>query len=210
LIATAYNVEYFQVSSPAPLDRQLFDLVARVPEGATKQEFRTMLQNLLAERFSLRLHIQSKEFPAYELVVAKTGARLTEAAANRLQRAAEDGFPNLPPDRPGMAVANSVAGAFELSRMRSRQEPISLLAKMLRPADGLPVVDKTGLAGKYDFTLEYTRELPNAAPEGLADPPVAPNLFTALEQQLSLQLVRKKVPFDVVIVESFNPQPADN
>lgn len=76
LIAIAYDVRFFQISSPAPLDRQNFDLVAKIPDGATKQQFHAMLQNLLAERFHLSLHIQSKEFPAYELVVAKTGARL--------------------------------------------------------------------------------------------------------------------------------------
>ncbi len=210
LIVVAYNVEYFQVSSQAPLDRQLFDLAAKVPEGATKQEFRTMLQNLLAERFGLKVHIQSKEFPAYELHAAKTGTKLKEGLLAGPHHPPGDGFPELPPNRPGLIVNNSVSGSFMLVRLRSQQEPLSQLVRMLRPADGLPVVDKTDLAGKYDFTLEFTQEPSNAAVDGAADPPVAPHLFTALEQQLGLQLVRKKVPFDVVIVESFNPQPSEN
>jgi uncharacterized protein (TIGR03435 family) len=81
LIMVAYHVRVFQVSSATPLDRENFDLIAKIPEGATRQQFRTMLQNFLAERFHLKLHIQSKEFPAYELVVAKTGPKLKEALA---------------------------------------------------------------------------------------------------------------------------------
>jgi uncharacterized protein (TIGR03435 family) len=81
---------------------------------------------------------------------------------------------------------------------------------MLRPADGLPIVDRTGLTGKYDFTLEYIEGGPNALVEGTVDPSVAPDLFTALEQQLGLKLVRKKLPFDVLSVDSFHPLPAEN
>jgi uncharacterized protein (TIGR03435 family) len=73
LIIVAYEVEVFQVSSPVPLDRQNFDFSAKVSEGAPRQQFRAMLQNFLAERFHLKPRIQSRQFPAYELVVAKTG-----------------------------------------------------------------------------------------------------------------------------------------
>jgi uncharacterized protein (TIGR03435 family) len=210
LIVTAYNVQPFRISSPAPLDRRLFDLVAKVPEGTTKPQFRTMLQNLLAERFALKLHIESKEFPAYELVVAKTGTRLKEGVEAGAPHRPGDGFPELPANRPGMIANNSVSGSFLLVRLRSQQEPISEFVSMLRPTDGLPVVDRTELSGKYDFTLEYTEEPPNVAAESVADPPVAPNLFTALQQQLGVQLVRRKVPFDVLVIESFNQLPAEN
>jgi hypothetical protein len=68
LIAIAWDVDYyFQIESPVALDKQNFDLVAKVPEGATKEQFRVMLQNLLKERFALKMHIESREFPAYEL-----------------------------------------------------------------------------------------------------------------------------------------------
>jgi uncharacterized protein (TIGR03435 family) len=71
LILIAYDVENFQVSSKLPLDRDEFDLAATVPANATKNEFRIMLRNLLAERFQLKLHIESREFPAFEMVAAK-------------------------------------------------------------------------------------------------------------------------------------------
>jgi uncharacterized protein (TIGR03435 family) len=176
-----------------------------------------MLQNFLAERFHLKLHIQSKEFPAYELVVAKTGPKLKEAAAGlgastpAPRSHAEDGWPDLPPNRPGMAATlASVAGGIVLVRLKAHQEPLSVLARMLRVPDDLPVVDKTGLTGRFDFALEYVTGLPDATLEGAAEPPPAPFVFEALEKQLGLQLVRKKVPFDVLIIDGADKLPTEN
>ena len=81
---------------------------------------------------------------------------------------------------------------------------------MLRVPDGLPVVDKTGLTGRFDFTLEYVTGLPDATREGAAEPPPAGILFEALEKQLGLQLVRKKVAFDVLIIDSVDRLPTEN
>ena len=81
---------------------------------------------------------------------------------------------------------------------------------MLRTADQLPIVDKTGLTAKYDFTLEYTTQLPNTTADLSAEPPVAPDLFAAIEKQLGLQLIRKKVPFDVLIIDAVDPLPTEN
>ncbi len=214
LIATAYDVEYFQVSSPVPLDRQNFDLTAKVPEGATKEQFRAMLRNFLAERFHVKLHIQSKEFPAYELVVAKTGPKLREAVpgAPAPRSPAGDGWPELPPDGPAIrAMMGSISGGSTLVRLRAQQEPLSALARMLRVGEDLPVVDKTGLTDKYDFTLEYTTALPAATPDGIAESSIAPDLAGALQKQLvGLQLVRTKVPFDVLIIDTVDQLPTEN
>jgi len=214
LVEVGYHVDYFQISSKVPLDEQTFDLVAKLPEGATGQQFRLMMQNLLAERFHLKMHMQSKEFPTYELIVAKSGPKLKESAAGNVAapapRASSDGFPDLPPNRPGMVAQHSVSGGFVLVRLKAQQEPISALARMLRLPDGQPMVDKTGLTGKYDFTLEFSSEVPSAASGGDAQLPVTPNLFTALQQQLGLQLVDKKIPFDVVVVDSVDKLPTEN
>jgi uncharacterized protein (TIGR03435 family) len=94
--------------------------------------------------------------------------------------------------------------------MRARQEPISVLAQRPEPGDDLPVVDRTGLNGKYDFTLEYSLEFPGAGGGNGSDSPDAPGLFTALQTQLGLQLERRKVPFDVLIVDSVDKAPAEN
>ena len=72
-----------------------------------------------------------------------------------------------------------------------------------------PIVDHTGLTGKYDFRLEFSKELPSAAGAEAKSPP-APDLFTAFQQQLGLQQIPKKLPFDVVVIESFDAVPVEN
>jgi len=79
LAGGGYHVDPFQVSSQTPLTQPRFDLDAKTPPGATKEQFRAMMQNLLAERFHLKLHIESREFPGYELVVSKAGLKLMQA-----------------------------------------------------------------------------------------------------------------------------------
>ncbi len=73
LIVTAYYLKSFQVSSRTALDQPAFDVVASLRANATKEDFRLMLQNLLAERFGLKVHIESRDFPAYEMVLGKNG-----------------------------------------------------------------------------------------------------------------------------------------
>lgn len=217
LIATAYDVDYFQISSKVPLDQNRFDFLAKLPTATTEQQFRTMLQNLLAERFHLKKRIEFREFPACELTIAKTGLSLQSAVGDTgalprraRQSSADDTFPELPPDRPAMASRHTIRGGYILTRLNARQQTMATLAEMLpSPEDG-PIVDKTGLTGKYDFTLEFSRDLPNAAPDSHTEAGAAPNLFIALQQQLGLQLVRKKIPFEVVVVESIDKRPDEN
>ncbi len=203
LISFAYDVEFFQISSAISLDRDHFDVVVKIPPGSTKHQFELMLQNLLAERFQLRLHIQKREFPGYELVVAKTGTKLKEGTAGSPPNA---GFPDLPPGQPGMAATHSMTGDYELVRIRAVHEPISELADLMGAHD-MHVVDKTGLTGVYDFTLEYTLDAAGAAPDA---PPAVPNLFTALQRELGLQLVPKKIPYDVLMIDHVERTPSDN
>ena len=214
LVATAWNVDYFQVSSSTPLDRQKFDLQARVPEGATKAQFRIMLQNMLAERFALKAHLESREFPAYAMVIAKSGLKLKESVPGKSDSpqgapsfvsAAKGDWPELPAGVSNMAARFTMSGGYQLVRMRVQLEPLSYLIRM-RPAD-LPIVDNTGLTGKYSYGLEYTQDPLGASPDA---PAPAPDIFAALQEQLGLQLVKKKLPFDVVVVESFSKLPSEN
>jgi uncharacterized protein (TIGR03435 family) len=147
LISTAYNVNSFQISSPAALDRQRFDLVARVLEGATKQQFRVMLQNLLAERFELKAHIEAREFNAYEMVVAKTGLKLKEAVAGETASppdapapgpTGDIGWPQLPPNVSRIVAQNSLSGGYNLVRLKAQLEPLSVLANFPLTLDSVP------------------------------------------------------------------------
>jgi uncharacterized protein (TIGR03435 family) len=81
LLAKAYGVQDYQISGPAWIDSERYEIVAKVPKGATEDQFKVMLQNLLAERFQLTLHHETRKLPLYALVVAKNGPKLKEAAA---------------------------------------------------------------------------------------------------------------------------------
>jgi uncharacterized protein (TIGR03435 family) len=192
LIAQAYDVHEFQISSTFPIDRQRFDLVAKIPAGATQEAFRAMMQTLLAERFRLLVHIVAKEFPALDLTVAIGGPKLKETAGGQ----------------PGISSRFSIEGGFEIAHVMARKATLAQLAMMLSRPSEPPVLDRTGLTGTYDFMLDYSTERGAAA--GPAGPPSAPDLAVALRQQLGLQLVRKKEPFDVVVVDAVDKMPTAN
>jgi uncharacterized protein (TIGR03435 family) len=204
LISIAYDVDYDRVVSKAQHDRDRFDLAAKLPPGASKEQFRAMLRNLLADRFHLKAHTESREFSAYELVVAKNGARLKDASPDT--PLPPEGFPQLPAGKPGMTASNTVSNGHIIVRTTARQMPISMLVRLFRRPGEPAVVDRTGLQGTYDFTLEYAQELPSADTSA----PPAPILATAIQQQLGLQLVSKRLPFDVVVVDSVDRLPTEN
>ena len=208
LIATAYNVESFQISSTLPLDRDEFALSATLPAGTTKDEFRTMLRNLLLDRFHAILHIDIHLFPAFQMTRAKGGTKLGTAAATNL--ASEKDFPRLPSGKPGIKAVNTISHGHLLTRIRARQQPLSRLAELLRTAEPNPVVDMTELTGTWDFALEFSTDLPNASADAASEPATAPDLTSALREQLGLQLVARKLPFNVVAVDSFERTPTEN
>ena len=107
-------------------------------------------------------------------------------------------------------MMEGVRGKAVITYLTARMQPISALVDRMSREFRLPVADKTGLTAKYDFTLEYSREIPSASANGPADPPVAPSLSIALQQQLGLQLVAKKLPFDVIVVDSADKLPTEN
>src|ERR1700722_10609921 len=81
ILMSAYDVKNFQIVGPAWLDTERFDITATMPPDTTKEQFRAMLQNLLADRFKMTVHRETKELPMYSLVVAKVGPKMLESAA---------------------------------------------------------------------------------------------------------------------------------
>jgi uncharacterized protein (TIGR03435 family) len=173
LMVVAYDVEDFQIDSNIPLDKETFDVAATLAAGTTEPQFQRMLQNLLAERFRLKLHVVSREFQGYELVLAKSGHKLiaSPAGAPFRNERARAGFPQLPQDRPGLSSRHTIESGYLVVRMSAQRQPLSRFDRtFLQTADLRPVVEKTGLTGTYDFTLAYTMES-GRAPDG---PPPAP------------------------------------
>ncbi len=211
LIVVAWHVEYFQVLSKAAIDRDCFDLLAKIPPGTSKEQFRIMLQNALVERFHLKLHMETREFSGYALVIARSGFKLKEGtpgSAASHGRSAADEFPDLPPNKPGLISHHIMRDGHELVRMRAQQMPMSDIARSLHVPGEVPVVDQTGLAGKYDFTLEYAA--PARDYQAVLEMSPAPSIFAAVQQKLGLRLIAKRVPFDVIVVDSFTRVPSEN
>jgi uncharacterized protein (TIGR03435 family) len=177
LITQAYGLESYQLSIPSSMNAR-FEITARVPEGATRDQLKLMLQNLLADRFKLKIHRETREGQIYELTVAKGGSKMREAAPEPPKDPAKeaapdpappgppplpamnggkmardkDGFPILPPGPAGGWGASMVRMAGK-SRMKFARESMEDFAKQLERQLGKPVTDSTGLKGNYEFTL---------------------------------------------------------
>jgi uncharacterized protein (TIGR03435 family) len=171
LIQAAYGVRDYQFSGPDWLAGIRYDIVAKPPEGYTHAQFQALMQGLLAERFRLAVHRESKQVAGYALVVAKGGPKMREATAPR------DYFTS----RPGLISCSSA----------SMKEVVGALAARL----GRPVVDRTELGGMYAIELEWAPEGDTTAAETL------PTLFTALSEALGLRLDTEKVAVEVVVVD---------
>jgi uncharacterized protein (TIGR03435 family) len=217
LLMQAYDVQDYQLISKTPLDRGRYDLMAKVPPGATREQFRTMLQNLLAERFHLKLHRESRIMPAWEMTVAKGGPKLKESQTGGEPPAGDpppkkigaDEFPRLPPGQPAIAGFYSLSDGVPVGHIAAQQQPVSALAReKFADRNALPIVDHTGLTGLYDFHLAFMVGSPGGADDVKAPP--LPDLFTAFKEQLGLQLTPKKLPIDVLVIESFDASPIEN
>jgi len=157
-----------------------------------------MFQQLLSERFDLRVHLETRDFPAYELRRSTTGIKFKEA---------NDGA-FVPGEKPGISSNYSVIADRQIVHVIGRQVSIAALLQTLRSSVDLPIVDDTGLTGKYSFVLDFGKDLPNTDDAArLSDPP---SLFVALQQQLGLKIASKKAPFDVVVIDHVNRYPIEN
>ena len=196
LIRTAYDVRSsHHMEAPAWMDTVTFDVVGNIPPGATRAQMNLMLQNLLADRFQLKVHRSTRELPVYALVVARGGPKLKVAV--------ED--PNAP--RPRGTMWSGGRKKYEFNR-RTMAE----FAETLGSDVDRPVIDMTGLEGAYDIRLEFaeTRSTLPAALGPVAPDPQASELFTALTEQLGLRLESRRGPVEVLVVDSALRQPTEN
>jgi uncharacterized protein (TIGR03435 family) len=203
LLKTAYDVELYQISGPAWLDTEPYMIIAKVPEGATKEQVNPMWQNLLKDRFGVVVHHESRMFQAEEVTLAKGAFKLKETdlpdSAPQLMpgmglKTGPDGLPQLP------AAGLEVMGDGEARRLLARAQSLADVASWLAQVAGHPVIDKTGLTGKYDFSAELD----------LSQPCVSCVIAIALEQELGLKLVKSTVSLDVIVVDHAEKVPTDN
>jgi len=223
LITQAYDFQAYQFAPAHPCCRDRYDFTATVPGGATRAQFREMLRNLLVERFGLKLHLEEKEMPVFELTVGSEGVRLTSRAAQDVPvpgdpweivpySIGKDGFPVFPEGR------NGLAGAASRYRWVARGVSLQEIVKTLSFHLGRPVVDATGLKGLYDIDLRWVIDLAwleerAASPElseAATNQASGPSLTRAVEQQLGLKLNTKKGRGEIVVIDYLSKAPLRN
>ncbi len=235
LLMSAYDVKDFQISGPAWLDTERFDITATMPPETTKEQLRIMLQNLLAERFKMKSHRETRELPMYSLTVARGGPKMTESvekppAASDVDpslpsqpKMGPDGFPIVPlPARPGIFTIMMPTRA----RFIAQKQTMADLAERLTRQLSRPVTDLTGLKAKYDFILTFSPEgmsgpmgpmvppagtVPAGGPVGApADTETPPDIFAAVQAQLGLKLEAKKGPVEMLVIDHIEKTATEN
>ena len=191
LMTFAYGLHARQITGgPAWIESEKYDLEAK-PDGEGQpndKQWKTMLQKLLADRFKLTFHRDKKELSVYAIVVSKGGPKLTKS----------EGDPN---GLPGLFFRG-------LGVLPARNANMGDFAGVMQNAVlDRPVVDQTGLQGRFDFTLTWTPDefqftaLGVRVPHPTDDPAAPPDLFTAIQQQLGLRLESTKAPAEVLVID---------
>jgi uncharacterized protein (TIGR03435 family) len=190
LIAAAYDLNPHTISGgPEWIESDRFDILAVTPGEVrpSHDEQMSMLRGLLADRFSLAFHREPKEFSIYVLEVAKDGPKLKKSAA--------------PPDDPPALISTVYPQHILLpARNATMHDFVSLLQRAVLDR---PVVDKTGLQGKFDFDLQWApdeTQFGGEVPVAPSDAPAAP-LFSAIQDQLGLKLTATRGPVEALVVD---------
>ena len=166
----------------------LFDIVAKAPPDTPREQLLLMLRTLLAERFQLVLHREQRQASYLALVQSRKGLKLT-------------------PTDPAAVVATST---FHMGHIDSRGTYMSVLATILSRFMRHPVLDLTGLEGRYIVKLDWTPDPVDATAAAPIEPRTAPTIYTAIEQQLGLKLESRKGPLEVIVVDHAERVPVSN
>lgn len=187
-IRWAYGVYEYQVSGPGWLNDTWFDISAKAGSPVKEAELRVMLQTLLADRFKLSAHRQTKEIPALILTVGKDGHKM-------------------------VAVENDAPPSFETGKMNltgkgaTLEQLIGFLSREIRN----PIVDQTGLTGRFNYFLDINAYITDEMRSSQGPPPEAPNIIAqAIQAQLGLKLESKKAPVEMVVVDRMEKAPTEN
>jgi uncharacterized protein (TIGR03435 family) len=232
LVMAAYQKQPFQmVGGPTWWNSDKFDINAKADDGTlTTDQMLERLKTLLADRFKLKVHTETREVPIYALVISrndgKTGAKLKPSAdtcpdfkvqqQKQLEAIARGGIAGLvaAAPKPGEAAPCAFSGVPQTTPgsigLKASGQAISTLALLLTQFTGRPVVDKTGLNGLYDFefTIDLQTLLRLYADLGVnvgplpASLPEGPSLMTSLQEDMGLKLDSQRGPGEVLVIDS--------
>jgi uncharacterized protein (TIGR03435 family) len=222
LLMGAYNVKSFQISGlNGWMESERYDVIGKAPDGMMRgpvghaaewqgangahsnwtemdpnsesaKQFHAMMQTMLADRFALKVHRETKELPVYALVEAKGGSKLQPTKSANLQM------------------------KWAMGQITFQAATLDYLVNTLSQLSGRPVVDRTGLTGKYDYTLQWTPDegqmgMFRAAGdwENRGNGDSGPSVFTALQEQLGLKLDATKAPVELLVIDHVE-RPSEN
>ena len=176
----------YELVGPGWLEAEKFDIAATFPPATSRGLVRDMVRNLLAERFGLKVHRESRNLKAYALVKARGGPKLTQSVSGDND---DDSFTF----REGHVTVRAMSMASFADRLSGSAFHLDR-----------PVVDRTGIVGAYDFTLEW-------APNGLSvDERPGASLFTAIQEQLGLKIDAQRIAASILVVDQINKVPSSN
>jgi uncharacterized protein (TIGR03435 family) len=235
LVQIAYGVQSYQISGgpdwvntdrfeiDAKMDGSVAEALAKLSNDDRNLARQHMLQALLADRFKLTIRRETKELPVYTLIIGKNGSKLKEATPEEIAASTQAGRGTPPAPGatrggggggrrgPGPGGVMMTAGRGGTRSMTGQAVSIAIIVRTLSQALGRPVLDKTGLAGMYDYTLEWTPDdnqlqaAPGSTVNGQAAPAPAdqngPNIFTAVQEQLGLKLESGKGPVETIVID---------
>jgi uncharacterized protein (TIGR03435 family) len=161
-----------------------FEVTAKATPETPDNQLLLMLRQLLQERFQITLHTEQREMTHYELVIGKNGPKMKESTVGPAEG----------------------SGTARLDGIRSNRMQMNRLAALLSRMTRMPVLDKTGLNGFYQFDLCYANEV-SPSPE---ENPAGPSVFTAVQEQLGLKLESRKGPIDVLVIDHAEKVPVEN
>src|SRR5262245_54457547 len=232
ILLVAFSLKDVQLVSPDWMASEYYEIDARMPVGTATDQVKTMLQNLLVERFKLTIHRETRQTDADRLDVAKSGSKLKEVEpAESNVVLPQPPQPPQPPQRDadGWMIAPRHSGPFmenrsDRSRWTFQQSRVIDLANALEGRFRQPVTDATSLNGNYDFMLTFSAEglptlldplgFPITPPIGVVprslETEMLPNIFTALESQLGLKLEKIKGHIDVLVIDQAEKTPIPN
>jgi uncharacterized protein (TIGR03435 family) len=196
VLITAFGVSKEQIIGPSWLESDCFEVVAKLPQGSTADQIPAMLRALLAERFKLSAHKESRPSTIYALVVDKGGPKLKQAAEDST-------FLGKYP-RNAIRIGRGGGALMGIMTMEA-------LAKHLSVQGYGQIVDATGLKGEYEISLSWVPDqgAVQAAPSAAASDPGA-DLFAALRESLGLRLEPRKTPTEVLVIDHIERVPTEN
>jgi uncharacterized protein (TIGR03435 family) len=228
----AYKVKDYQIQGPDWMASERFDIVAKIPDGATAGQIPEMVGALLADRFQMKMHRDSKEFAVYGLVVGKDGPKLKASPADSPSEGADAGKGTVnvvaAASTTGTVIdlgkGSSISISYTNNRIEGKKVTVAGFADMLARFTDKPVVDMTQIQGTYDFALEFSPEdframiIRAAVIAGAVLPPEALKLLdsapgdsmpNALET-VGLKLEPRKAPLEVLVIDRMEKAPSDN